>query len=118
MVGRGVVPSREVKCRLALAHGSVKLRLENLSAAVRRQLEVIDTRHHAGQILVAADALVVALTPHHRDWRLQALQTARGKGGIAGQEAQEQAALRFVHVLQHLERTTGQTMRGKSDGGD
>lgn len=81
----------------------MKLSRENLAAAVGRQLQVVDACHYTGQILVAADVAVVALAPDHSYGRLQPVQAAGWKSGIAGEEAQEQAALGLAHVLQHLQ---------------
>jgi hypothetical protein len=93
---------RQMKGGLALAHRRVQLCRENLATAVRRQLEVVDARHDTWQILVAADAAVITLSPDHSDGGFQPVQAAGWKGGIARQEAQEQAALRLAHILQHL----------------
>ena len=59
-----------MKRGLPLAHSSVKFGREHLAGAVGRQLEIVDARHDAGQILVAADAAVVAFAPHNGDGRL------------------------------------------------
>ena len=91
-----------MKRGLPLAHSSVKFGRKHLAGAVGRQLEIVDARHDAGQILVAADAHVVTLAPDDSERRLEALQAARWKGWIARQEAQKQAAFGLIHVLQNL----------------
>jgi hypothetical protein len=101
-----------MKGGLALAHCHLQLCRENLAAAVRRQLEVIDACHHTGQVRVAADAAVVTLSPDDSDWWFQPVQAAGWKGGISRQEAQEQAALGLAHILQHLQsRITRREMK-------
>ena len=92
-----------MKGGLALAHCSMQLSRENFAAAVRRQLEVVDACHYTGQILVAADVAVITLAPDDSYGRLQPVKAAGWKSGIAGEEAQEQAALGLAHVLQHLQ---------------
>ena len=92
-----------MKRGLPLAHCSMKLSRENLAAAVGRQLEVVDACHYTGQILVAADVAVITLAPDDSYGRLQPVKAAGWESGIAGQEAQEQAALGLAHVLQHLQ---------------
>jgi hypothetical protein len=109
-----------MKRGLPLAHSSVKFGGKHLAGAVWRQLEIVDARHDAGQILVAVDAAVVALAPHNGDARLEAVQPARWKRWIARQEAQKQAAFGLIHVLQNLtsQKVTqklGDKTRAKAD---